>query len=170
MFKTDNYKNKTVVITGGTKGIGLGITKAYLSLSANVIILARNKPKKQIQVKGNKALFYQCNVRDNPNVEEVINEVFKANKCIDVLINNAGGAPLISSLDASMNFNNAIIDLNLNSSFAVSYYVAKKMIKKLSGCVITNISSVTATRPTPGSAAYGAAKGGLVNLTKTLAV
>ena len=58
MFKTDNYKNKTVVITGGTKGIGLGITKAYLSLSAKVIILARNKPKKQIQVKGNKALFY----------------------------------------------------------------------------------------------------------------
>ena len=50
MFKTDNYKNKTVVITGGTKGIGLGITKAYLSLSAKVIILARNKPKKQIQV------------------------------------------------------------------------------------------------------------------------
>ena len=103
MFKTDNYKNKTVVITGGTKGIGLGITKAYLSLSAKVIILARNKPKKQIQVKGNKALFYQCNVRDNANVEEVINEVFKANKCIDVLINNAGGAPLINSLDASMN-------------------------------------------------------------------
>ena len=59
MVKTDNYKNKTVVITGGTKGIGLGITKAYLSLSAKVIILARNKPKKQIQVKGNKALFYQ---------------------------------------------------------------------------------------------------------------
>ena len=170
MFKTDNYKNKTVVITGGTKGIGLGITKAYLSLSAKVIILARNKPKKLIQVKGNKALFYQCNVRDNANVEEVINEVFEANKCIDVLINNAGGAPLINSLDASMNFNNAIIDLNLNSSFAVSYYVAKKMIKKSSGCVITNISSVTATRPTPGSAAYGAAKGGLVNLTKTLAV
>ena len=77
MFKTDNYKNKTVVITGGTKGIGLGITKAYLSLSAKVIILARNKPKKQIQVKGNKALFYQCNVRDNSNVEEVINEIFK---------------------------------------------------------------------------------------------
>ena len=111
MFKTDNYKNKTVVITGGTKGIGLGITKAYLSLSAKVIILARNKPKKQIQVKGNKALFYQCNVRDNANVEEVINEVFEANKCIDVLINNAGGAPLINSLDASMNFNNAIICL-----------------------------------------------------------
>ena len=68
-----------------------------------------------------------------------------------------------------MNFNNAIIDLNLNSSFAVSYYVQKND-KKSSGCVITNISSVTATRPTPGSAAYGAAKGGLVNLTKTLAV
>ena len=51
MFKTDNYKNKTVVITGGTKGIGLGITKAYLSLSAKVIILARNKPKKQIIIR-----------------------------------------------------------------------------------------------------------------------
>ena len=89
MFKTDNYKNKTVVITGGTKGIGLGITKAYLSLSAKVIILARNKPKKQIQVKGNKAVFYKCNVRDNSNVEEVINEIIRSNKDIEVLFINS---------------------------------------------------------------------------------
>ena len=57
MFKTDNYKNKTVVITGGTKGIGLGITKAYLSLSAKVIILARNKQKNKSKSKVTRHYF-----------------------------------------------------------------------------------------------------------------
>ena len=68
-----------------------------------------------------------------------------------------------------MNFNNAIIDLNLNSSFAVSYYVAKKMIKNYLD-VLSQIFQVLQLQDQLGSAAYGAAKGGLVNLTKTLAV
>ena len=86
-------------------------------------------------------------------------------KSIDVLINNAGGAPMANALNASNKFHEAIIDLNLSAPLNVSQRFAKIMMKQKTVSNIINISSVTATRPTPGSAAYGAAKGGLVNLT-----
>ena len=139
-----NFKNKSVVITGGTRGIGAHIAKTFLKLDAKVIVLARNRPKKLIQAKGNKA--------------------------IDILINNAGGSPLAKTITASPKFHQSIIDLNFTAPLNVSQKIAKIMIKQKTVSNIINISSVTATRPTPGSAAYGASKGALVNLSKTLAV
>ena len=165
-----NFKNKTVVITGGSKGIGLEITKTFLKLQANVIILARNKPKRKIQSKGNAGYFIECDIRNTDSIDSAIKDIASKYKSIDVLINNAGGAPMADSLTASPKFHEAIIDLNLTAPLNLSQKIAKKMIKQKTVSNIINISSVTATRPTPGSAAYGAAKGALVNLTKTLAV
>ena len=165
-----NFKNKTVVITGGSKGIGLEITKTFLKLQANVIILARNKPKRKIQSKGNAGYFIECDIRNTESIDSAIKDIASKYKSIDVLINNAGGAPMADSLTASPKFHEAIIDLNLTAPLNLSQKIAKKMIKQKTVSNIINISSVTATRPTPGSAAYGAAKGALVNLTKTLAV
>lgn len=165
-----NFKNKTVVITGGSKGIGLEITKTFLKHQANVIILARNKPKRKIQSKGNAGYFIECDIRNAESIDSAIKDIASKYKSIDVLINNAGGAPMADSLTASPKFHEAIIDLNLTAPLNLSQKIAKKMIKQKTVSNIINISSVTATRPTPGSAAYGAAKGALVNLTKTLAV
>ena len=165
-----NFKNKTVVITGGSKGIGLEITKTFLKHQANVIILARNKPKRKIQSKGNVGYFIECDIRNTESIDSAIKDIASKYKSIDVLINNAGGAPMADSLTASPKFHEAIIDLNLTAPLNLSQKIAKKMIKQKTVSNIINISSVTATRPTPGSAAYGAAKGALVNLTKTLAV
>ena len=165
-----NFKNKTVVITGGSKGIGLEITKTFLKHQANVIILARNKPKRKIQSQGNAGYFIECDIRNTESIDSAIKDIASKYKSIDVLINNAGGAPMADSLTASPKFHEAIIDLNLTAPLNLSQKIAKKMIKQKTVSNIINISSVTATRPTPGSAAYGAAKGALVNLTKTLAV
>ena len=165
-----NFKNKTVVITGGSKGIGLEITKTFLKHQANVIILARNKPKRKIQSKGNAGYFIECDIRNTESIDSAIKDIASKYKSVDVLINNAGGAPMADSLTASPKFHEAIIDLNLTAPLNLSQKIAKKMIKQKTISNIINISSVTATRPTPGSAAYGAAKGALVNLTKTLAV
>ena len=165
-----NFKNKTVVITGGSKGIGLEITKTFLKHQAKVIILARNKPKRKIQSKGNTGYFIECDIRNTESIDSAIKDIASKYKSIDVLINNAGGAPMADSLTASPKFHEAIIDLNLTAPLNLSQKIAKKMIKQKTVSNIINISSVTATRPTPGSAAYGAAKGALVNLTKTLAV
>ena len=165
-----NLKNKSVVVTGGTKGIGDVIAKAYLKMNANVYILARQKPSRTIQSKGNKATFIECDIRDINSLDNAVMEIKNLSKSIDILINNAGGSPLNDALKASNKFHEAIIDLNLSAPLNVSQRFAKIMIKQKTVSNIINISSVTATRPTPGSAAYGAAKGGLVNLTKTLAV
>ena len=165
-----NLKNKSIVVTGGTRGIGVEITKTFLRHDAVVFILARQKPKKLIQAKGNKAIFVECDIRDINSIDAAVKKIKSNTKSIDALINNAGGAPLVNSLSVSNRFHEAIIDLNLTAPLNVSQRFAKIMIKQKSVSNIINISSVTANRPTPGSAAYGAAKGGLVNLTKTLAV
>ena len=165
-----NLKNKSVVVTGGTKGIGAEIAKAYLKLNANVYILARQKPSRAVQSKGNKATFVECDIRDINSLDNAVTKIKNLSKSIDILINNAGGSPLNDALKASNKFHEAIIDLNLSAPLNVSQRFAKIMIKQKTVSNIINISSVTATRPTPGSAAYGAAKGGLVNLTKTLAI
>ena len=165
-----NLKNKSIVVTGGTRGIGAEISKTFLRHDAEVFILARQKPKKLIMAKGNKAIFVECDIRDINSIDAAVKNIKTKTKSVDVLINNAGGAPLAKALSASNRFHEAIIDLNLTAPLNVSQRFAKIMMKQKTVSNIINISSVTANRPTPGSAAYGAAKGGLVNLTKTLAI
>jgi NAD(P)-dependent dehydrogenase (short-subunit alcohol dehydrogenase family) len=165
-----NFKNKTVLITGGSKGIGLEITKTFLRHQANVIILARNKPKRKIQSKGNAGYFIECDIRNLDSIDSAVKLIASKYKSIDVLINNAGGSPLAPAISASPKFHQAIIDLNLTAPLNLSQKIARIMMKQKTTSNIINISSVVASRPTPGSAAYGAAKGGLVNLTKTLAI
>jgi NAD(P)-dependent dehydrogenase (short-subunit alcohol dehydrogenase family) len=167
---TINFKNKTVLITGGSRGIGLEITKTFLKHQANVIILARNKPKRKIQSKGNASYFIECDIRDVDSIDSAIKLIASKYKSIDVLINNAGGSPLAPAISASPKFHQAIIDLNLTAPLNLSQKIARIMMKQKTTSNIINISSVVASRPTPGSSAYGAAKGGLVNLTKTLAI
>lgn len=165
-----NFKNKTVLITGGTKGIGLEITKTFLRLDANVVVLARNTPSRKIQTKGNASIYVECDIRNLESIDNALKKIKSQYKTLDILVNNAGGAPLVDSMSASPKFHQAIIDLNLMAPLNVSQKVGRLMMKQKTISNIINISSVTATRPTPGSAAYGAAKGALVNLTKTLAV
>jgi NAD(P)-dependent dehydrogenase (short-subunit alcohol dehydrogenase family) len=89
---------------------------------------------------------------------------------IDVLINNAGGAPHAEAATASPRFSESIIRLNLLAPLNLSQAVNAVMQKQDSGGSIINIASVSANRPSPGTAAYGAAKAGLINLTSSLAV
>ncbi|KRO98162.1 MAG: short-chain dehydrogenase, partial [SAR86 cluster bacterium BACL1 MAG-120813-bin36] len=154
----------------GTKGIGLEITKTFLRLDANVVVLARNKPSRKIQAKGNAGVYIECDIRSLESIDNALKTIKSEYKTLDILVNNAGGAPLVDSISASPKFHQAIIDLNLMAPLNVSQKVGRLMMKQKTISNIINISSVTATRPTPGSAAYGAAKGALVNLTKTLAI
>lgn len=152
------------------RGIGLEITKTFLRLDANVVVLARNKPSRKIQAKGNAGVYIECDIRSLESIDNALKTIKSEYKTLDILVNNAGGAPLVDSISASPKFHQAIIDLNLMAPLNVSQKVGRLMMKQKTISNIINISSVTATRPTPGSAAYGAAKGALVNLTKTLAI
>ena len=127
-----NLKNKSIVVTGGTKGIGAEITKTFLKQDAKVFILARDKPKRSIQVRGNKAVFIECDIRNIECIDNAVKKIKVQTKSIDVLINNAGGAPMANALKASNKFHEAIIDLNLSAPLNVSQRFAKIMIKQKS--------------------------------------
>ena len=81
-----NVKNKSVVVTGGTKGIGIEITKSFLRQNAKVFVVARQKPKRTIQAKGNKAVFIECDIRNIESLDNAVKEIKMLAKSIDVLI------------------------------------------------------------------------------------
>lgn len=114
--------------------------------------------------------FHSCDVRDDDSVAAMIAHIVDSHGRLDVVVNNAGGSPYVPAAEASAKFSTKIIELNLLGPLSVAQHANAVMQKQDTGGVIVNISSVSAHRPTPGTAAYGAAKAGLDNLTSTLAV
>jgi len=165
-----NFANKTVLVTGGGKGVGLGITKRFLACGANVIFCGRNQPEILPKVENNEAVFMACDVRDIEQVQSLINFCVEKFGSLDVLVNNAGGAPFADAATASPRFSESIIRLNLLAPLNLCQAANTVMQKQKQGGVIINIASVSGARPSPGTAAYGAAKAGLLNLTSSLAV
>ncbi len=163
-------KNKVVLITGGTKGVGKGIAEAFLDSGANVIVCARSEPDTPIEKEGSIADFHQLDVRDPVAVTSLIDRIVSDHGSIDVLINNAGGSPKANAATASPRFSQAIINLNLMAPLFLAQAANIHMQKQAKGGCIINIASVSGTRPSPGTAAYGAAKAGLLNLTQSLAM
>ncbi|MEZ5114603.1 MAG: SDR family oxidoreductase [Nocardioidaceae bacterium] len=116
------------------------------------------------------ATHVQCDVRDPEAVAAMIEQIVATKGSLDVLVNNAGGAPFAMAADASPNFHDKITALNLLSPLLLMQVANRVMQTQDFGGAIVNVSSVSALRPSPGTAAYGAAKAGLDSLTRTLAV
>ena len=163
---TQNYVGKTVLVTGGTRGIGRGIAERFLAAGANVVVCARKSPDSLPSHEKSTALFCATDVRDPQSSQQLIDFTIAETGRLDVLINNAGGSPELPAAEASAGFVSAIISLNLVAPAVLSQQAHAVMTK---GGSIINIASVSAIRPSPGTAAYGAAKAGLVNLTRSLA-
>jgi NAD(P)-dependent dehydrogenase (short-subunit alcohol dehydrogenase family) len=156
---------RVVLVTGGTKGIGLGITHAFLAAGATVVTCSRSDVP---PVTG--TTHHVCDVRDPEAVRGLVAEVVAAHGRLDVLVNNAGGAPYALAADASARFHDKVVGLNLMGPLACAQAANAVMQGQPSGGAIVNISSVSALRPSPGTAAYGAAKAGIDSLTRSLAV
>lgn len=165
-----NFENKTVVVTGGGKGVGKGISERFLEQGANVVICGRSEPETLPEANGKKAVFKACDVRDPEQVQALMSFANKQFGSLDVLINNAGGAPFTDAATASPRFSEKIIGLNLLAPLHCCQAANTVMQNQENGGAIVNIASVSAERPSPGTAAYGAAKAGLINLTTSLAV
>ncbi len=161
-----DYSGRIVLITGGTKGIGRVISERFAELGATVIACARNAPEAALPAG---VSFQACNVRDPDALVALMDSIVAEHGRIDVLINNAGGSPHVDAATASPRFHAALIDLNLTAPMNAAQ-AANKHMQAADGGVIINIASVSGTRPSPGTAAYGAAKAGLLNLTRSLAV
>lgn len=165
-----DFTGRTVLVTGGGKGIGLGIAQCFLSAGANVIVCGRSEPDSLPSSGGNQARFVPCDVSDYAQVEACVAAAVELFGQLDVLVNNAGGSPHADAASASPRFSEAIIRLNLIAPLNFSQVANRQMQSQADGGNIINIASVSAVRPSPGTAAYGAAKAGLVNLSTSLAV
>jgi NAD(P)-dependent dehydrogenase (short-subunit alcohol dehydrogenase family) len=157
-------KDRVVLVTGGVRGVGAGISAVFAVQGATVITCARHP------VEGLPYEFHGCDVRDVDAVAGVVEAIVERHGRLDVVVNNAGGSPYVLAADASPKFHQKIIELNLLGMLHVSQRANAVMQTQPEGGSIVSISSVSGRRPTPGTAAYGAAKAGVESLTATLAV
>jgi len=164
------FKDRTVIVTGGGRGIGRGITTAFAANGANVIICGRTEPEPFDKKIKNQIHFIEADIREAVNAKTVIEAAVEKTGRLDTLINNAGGGPPVPSADASARLTEKVIALNLLAPIYLSQAAYAVMKNNLIKGSIINISSVSATRSSPGSVAYGAAKAGLLNVTTSLAM
>lgn len=156
-----DLSGRVALVTGGTKGIGLGITRALLAAGASVVTCSRSDVA---PVPG--TTHRVCDVRDPDAVQDLVGSLGR----LDILVNNAGGAPAADAATASPRFHESVVGLNLLAPLRCAQAANAVMQRQDSGGTIVNISSVSALRPSPGTAAYGAAKAGLDSLTASLAM
>lgn len=161
---------RVVLVTGGTKGIGRGIALGFLSAGDIVVVCGRQAPETLPQVDNNTAEFIACDVKDLAAVQALIATVTQQHGRLDVLINNAGGSPSADAATASPRFHESVIRLNLLAPFNLAQVANAQMQQQEQGGVIIFIGSISALRPSPGTAAYGAAKAAVLSLVGSLAV
>ena len=165
-----DYRGKVVLVTGGTKGIGAGIAQGFLAAGAKVVVCGRSAPEALPTVNGAAAEFVAADVRDIESLQALFAAIRERHGRLDVLVNNAGGAPFALADKASPRFHEGILRLNLIAPLNVAQQANLIMQEQAEGGVIIFIGSVAASRPSPGTAAYGAAKAGVLSLASSLAV
>src|SRR6478736_3443222 len=161
MTLTVDLSGRVALVTGGTRGIGLGITHALLAAGATVVTCSRSEVE---PVPG--TTHRVCDARDPEAVAALVESLDR----LDVLVNNAGGAPSADAATASPRFHEKIVGLNLLAPLLCAQAANAVMQQQETGGAIVNISSISAGRPAPTIAAYGAAKAGLDSLTTSLAM
>jgi NAD(P)-dependent dehydrogenase (short-subunit alcohol dehydrogenase family) len=152
------------LVTGGVRGVGLGVSAVLREAGATVVACARHP----VPVSGVETV--SCDVRDADAVATLVHDIASRHGRLDVLVNNAGGAPYAPAADASPRFHAKVVELNLLAPLLAAQAANALMQRQAGGGVIVNVSSVSGHRPSPGTAAYGAAKAGLDSLTASLAV
>jgi NAD(P)-dependent dehydrogenase (short-subunit alcohol dehydrogenase family) len=163
---TLDLSDHVALVTGGSQGIGAGIARVLVEAGATVVTCARSA----VDDPAPGTTHVQCDVRDPDAVTAMVAALVEEHGRLDVLVNNAGGSPYALAADASPRFLDKVLGLNLTAPLLVAQAANRVMQGQETGGVIVNISSVSALRPSPGTAAYGAAKAGVDSLTRSLAV
>src|SRR5438093_165191 len=170
MRPSPDFEDRVVLVTGGTKGIGFGIAEAFLGAGARVVVCARTAPASLPRAHARQAEFLACDVREAEAVRALVAAVVERHGRLDVLVSNAGGSPPGNAATLSPRFHEGVIRLNLLAPLHLAQAANVAMQAQPDGGVIVFIGSVSAQRPSPGTAAYGAAKAGVLSLTASLAV
>ena len=164
------FKEKVAVVTGGASGIGLATTKKLLSEGANVVILDLKMDEKIINSLGENVLYLKCDVSNEENVKNCIEEIIKKFDHIDYLVANAGiGGSSSKPHEVSMDEWNKVISVNQTGIFLLNKYVINEMLKSGKGAVV-NTSSMYGLVGSTTSFAYSASKGAINQMTRSLAL
>jgi NAD(P)-dependent dehydrogenase (short-subunit alcohol dehydrogenase family) len=164
------YEGKVVVVTGGAGHIGRAICQGFLNEGAQVVACGRRSPEEPIGDGLEKAEFFAADLRDPDASKSLVDFALERFGRIDVLINNAGGSPPVDAASASPRLTEKIVALNLVAPLVLSQQAHGALsVNDSPGCIV-NIASVSGVRPSPGTAAYGAAKAGLLSSTRSLAM
>ncbi len=169
-----SLEGKVAIITGGASGIGLASAKRLAEVGATIALCDINEPKGKeavagIQELGSEARFYVCDVTSDTDCRRTIDQIFGDFGRIDILFNNAGIIWRKSVTELTEDEWDAVLDVNLKAIFLFSRYVIPLMEKSGKGSII-NTGSGWGLKGGAHAAAYCAAKGGVVNLTRAMAI
>lgn len=154
---------RVVLVTGGTRGIGRGIAQRFADGDDTVVVCGRREPEQPAVGE-----FRACDVRDPESVETLCDGIVADHGRLDVVVNNAGGSPMMDSATDSPNFTRKVVELNLLAPMFVSRYAHRHLKVADDGCIV-NVGSLSGIRPSPSNSAYGAAKAGLLGWNRSLA-
>lgn len=174
--KLVDLSGKVAIITGGAKGIGLGIAYRLAEARASVVIADLNKEEAdkaaaEIAAKGWKAKGIAADVSSEEDVQRLVGEAVSDFGSVDILVNNAGIYPSIPVLEMSLTDFDRVISVNLKGVFLCTKYASSQMIKAGKGGKIINITSIDALHPSSvGLAHYDASKHGVWGFTKNVAL
>jgi NAD(P)-dependent dehydrogenase (short-subunit alcohol dehydrogenase family) len=164
---------RTAIVTGTSRGLGQVFARALAKAGADLVLTSRNRDslaqfEAEIRSLGRRAISLELDVRDQLSIEHMAAEAERAFGHVDILVNNAGCNVRKPALDVTWDDWNLILDTNLRGSFFVAQAVARGMIQRRYGRII-NIGSVTSVAGYAGLGPYGASRGGIRQLTMSLA-
>ena len=169
-----SLENKTAVVTGASRGIGLAVAKKLASQGANIAILYVGKEeegenaKKEVEALGVKVGLYYCDVSSFNESKETVEKIIEEFGGIDILVNNAGIVrdKLVLKMEEA-DFD-AVINVNLKGTFNMIKHTYTHFMKKRAGRIV-NVASVVGINGNAGQANYSASKAGVIGLTKSVA-
>ena len=168
-------EGKTAIVTGASRGIGKAIAKAFAEAGADLVLVSRNRVAlegvvREIEGLGGKALPVSADIGNTDDINKVIEATLKVSPRIDILLNNAGISPILKKAEeVNLKEWEEIVRVNLTGTFLFCQAAGKVMIQQGGGKII-NMVSVGAVVGFPRQIAYCATKGGILQMTKVLAV
>lgn len=173
-FAPGLFRGQTALVTGGGRGIGRAIALAFARFGANVVIAARTpqpleQTSRDIAALGAECLAVPTNIREIEQVEQLVARSVERFGAIDFLVNNAGGQFPARPFDISDRGWRAVVDLNLHGTWNMLSRVGRHMTERKFGAVVNIVHIYSFERGAPAFAHSGAARAGVVNLTRSLA-
>ena len=167
-MKSNDFKDKVTIITGGGSGIGEAMCKHFADKKAKVIILDNNEAEGLRVSQENKSDFIKCDISDEGSVDDAFNQIERNYGRIDILINNAGIAHIGKITETNPEDFDRIIKINVRGAYLCTRASINSMIKNNKGCIL-NMASVASNLGIPDRFAYSTSKGAVYTMTLSVA-